>query len=639
MHDSSQTCGHIKPNSIKFFLFITLLEGILALIFLLIPPSMEKNALFFGYSLSRIALGSFILLLLFFTGFITAKSCIQTRWLNDQCEKLNQRLSENHNLLIIFVVLCFLFIFILTIILFFQSSLAGHLGILVSIYHRSISIIFWIFLIIIQLLVTLWLSCSKIYGQQGFINFKIIYQVSIILFILFITIFHWLVLSFQLGIFGALPYWFWQWTQKDITPWYGIFFILLVLSIFCIRYIFNNPEKTVRNLMLLVVLGYLLQVGFGFFAGNGFESIRDRFVRSGHKQYALHACDQPELYTAITNYEEMYSQDMFLGTKPPGIIAFYIITQRISNSILPETDYEGCFYRLTMFKAVLFPLLSLLILIPLYFFSKSFIGKINAFLPCIIYIVFPNIILMHLELDQVLFPLLFLCGVNLIFLTIKRQSFIYSIVCGAYIYFAAFFTFALIPLLALAFAWILIDYWMNRKTRKISSMLKFFTGIGLGIIVIAAILYILLNYDIFLRYGNSIIRHRMHKLYEPGLQQIFEAILLNNVEFSVWSGIPIILLAIATTIKSAILFFKRKADQFDYLLAAFALTYIALNIMGQTRGEVGRLWIFLLPVIALFAAKEVKELFNNKIAGISFIYILQLITTLLTYHFQDSIFM
>jgi uncharacterized membrane protein YcaP (DUF421 family) len=42
-------------------------------------------------------------------------------------------------------------------------------------------------------------------------------------------------------------------------------------------------------------------------------------------------------------------------------------------------------------------------------------------------------------------------------------------------------------------------------------------------------------------------------------------------------------------------------------MVAFLITLVALNLTGVTRGEVARLWMFLMPVAAALAAYAIDE--------------------------------
>jgi len=484
-----------------------------------------------------------------------------------------------------------------------------------------------------------------VYRQKDFFCPRVAWNVLLLLVIFLLTAFHWAILIFQLKIFGAIPSWFWQFTDKGFSLKDLLFFVVLALSLASVVYVLKNPGHVKLKLVMLILLGYAVQVSFGFMQGQGFESIRQRFIYSGHKQYALHACDMPPLVGTATNYEALFGGAMYLGTKPPGIMVFYILAQKASNLVNPAADFDSCVLESTAFAAYVFPLLSVLALIPLFALSRSLLGSEAAFLPCILYIFCPNVLLMHLETDQFLFPLLFMVGLYLVNLALARRSIKWALGAGGYFYLAAFFSFSLLPLLPLALLWVGLDYVLNRQQRRLNESLKVLAGLGMGLAILFLFFRFFLNYDVFLRYTNALIYHREIKEFGSGLRQILNALLLNNIEFAVWSGLPLVLLFLSQVIKGVVSLFKslNKQDQLAQdgtkaLLFAFLATYVALNFFGQTKGEVGRLWIFLLPPIALYAAAEAKSLFRDKTTGVILVVILQLVTAMLTFKFQDAFF-
>lgn len=80
---------------------------------------------------------------------------------------------------------------------------------------------------------------------------------------------------------------------------------------------------------------------------------------------------------------------------------------------------------------------------------------------------------------------------------------------------------------------------------------------------------------------------------------------------------------------------KKKPGLLDLMLLGFLVTFVALNFFSQTRSEVGRLWLFLVPVLAVIAAPQAVSLNRKPIRSLWFILVLQLFTVWITYHFQD----
>jgi hypothetical protein len=625
----------MKQTSLKSFFALSTLEGIIALCCLFLIPSKETNVWLLGYSKNRIAIGLAVLIFILIFLFFSLKTFFDRKWVDRFLLKVNGWITSKDNLLILTVTVLYLIFFELALLILFLSPAAQHMLNLSAIFTRSISIFFWIVLLTLQLFFLLRYSFNSEYCKADFYNRSKILKTLLILIIISTTAFHWVILVSQASLFTAIPYWYWQFTEKPFNPWELLFFVIVAVSILGVCYILKHPYNKTRNIILLLFLAYAIQIGFGFMDGQGYESMRLKFMNTGHKQYVLHAVDKPVLYEALAGYDKYYGESYILGTKPPGGLFLTILMQKVADWIDPQSTYEGRATSLSRLMTYVFPILSVLVLIPLYHLSKAFLDEEDAFLPGILYIFCPNVILIIMHMDQFLYPFFFVSGLLLTMAAARKQSFGLGFLMGIFYYTMVYFSFSLIPMIALSVLWVAIDYWLKRKQRSFWGAIRVLAGIGLGILVAYGLFYFFLNYDFLTRYQNAFALHRRVKEFKPGMGQILAAIPINNLELAFWTGIPIAWLAITRAIKTSKAVLNNKISQLDWLMIAFLLLYGALNILGQTRTEVGRLWLFLVPLIIIFASVEAKSLFRRREIGIFFVIGLQLITTLCTYQFQD----
>ncbi len=77
-----------------------------------------------------------------------------------------------------------------------------------------------------------------------------------------------------------------------------------------------------------------------------------------------------------------------------------------------------------------------------------------------------------------------------------------------------------------------------------------------------------------------------------------------------------LILFFASTGRSIYTLLRNQVTRFNIFTIAFFLTYLVINLLGQTKGEVGRMWMFLLPVISVIAGKEVQMLLKDPVRGI-----------------------
>ena len=172
----------------------------------------------------------------------------------------------------------------------------------------------------------------------------------------------------------------------------------------------------------------------------------------------------------------------------------------------------------------------------------------------------------------------------------------------------------------------------SKSDRLIVVKLLVFTVLGFGLTHV--IFLFGLQYNFFARYLDAMAHHRLEKDYESGLGWLVYAFIINNLEFLLWSGIPVVFLAISRVIRAGNHFIKRTTNNLDLLTISFAGTFIAINLFGQTRGEAGRIWMFMLPLVSLLAADESVTISGRRRNGVLILITIQLIATYLIFKFQ-----
>lgn len=636
-----------KTAAVQIFLRAALAEGFLAWLFLFINPSEENSAVLWGYSLPRLLLGGLALLLLLALAVLAWKGRHPQR-LQSSLQNLENRLSRPDFFTALVISLGYAILIILASFLLFASPLARNLGVLPALYRHALPLIIWLLLVLAQVAVLLRLAWPQQFRSLGWRS-PTAAKTLFLLVVVTLTLAHWTILALRLDLLVSIPGWFWQFHEKGVSlrhAWLAAIFALpLLLAVFILK----NPSAVKRNLFLLILTGVFLQYGFGLVQG---ESIRLKYANSSHSVYAQHASDRPDLLEMIRNYENGYGQQIFLDTKPPGVLTVYILAQKLSNLIAPEATFDGRFLRLTTFLTYVFPPLSFVVLILIYRLSRTLAAsEEQAYLPALLYIVCPNVILMPLFLDQALYPLMFMLGVAAAVLLTRKPSFVLAAIIGVSIYIAMFISFSMLTLLPFAVILIGMDWLLNRKSKSLKQTLLVLAGLALGMLAGYLAFKALLNYDFFVRYHNmTLIRREINYYirynipveqsvieagYRPSLNKFLSALALNHIEYAAWVGAPVFLLFAARALKTVWNFLRRRIAWREIFLGAFILFYVLLNLFGELDAEVGRLWLFLVPMVSIFAGLEMGEFFNNKKSGVYLVMALQLITLILTYQFQD----
>ena len=617
-------------------MLLSVLEGIPALIFLFRIPSDADSSTLFGFAPQRVGLGALFIFLLILMTYVFLRSILDDSWFKRIGERIDNTLIEGNRFLVIITTLSFaVFSGTLGMILF-STPILQLFGPIQHIYLRSISLIIWGTLVSSQaLIVLLWVYHPTWQTPKYFLRVET-FQILFILLIIETTLFHWTILALKDAVLASFPYWWGSFQQQPFSIRDFLFLVSVVLVVLAIRSIAVSPQRVIRNLGFLMVLGLLLQVSFGFIEGGGFRTLRKTLTTSTQDNFAVEAAQDLDVFETVRQYEERYGYGVYLTTKPPGALAFYIFFEQMATFNDSTQGLDQRYQNLTTLASYTFPLISLLVIIPLYLLSKEFNQTAIALIAPLLLILTPNFILMHLQLDQVIYPLLFIIGILLTWKSVSNQSLTIAFIAGIWMYVSIFISFSLLPLIAMGLLIIALSIFIEKDKRySIGKKLSLVISTGSGFLFSAIVCFLAVGYDPIVRYQNAIAHHRTGKLFQSGFTQISMAIAQNNLEFLFWIGAPLVLLTLSSFIRSGIRIFRGIGTKFDILSISFLITLIALNLFGQTRGEVGRIWVFLVPMFAFLAANEFGIIFNRRFTSLSLLGLSQLITTYFLFKFYS----
>ena len=632
-------------RGLPFFLGLSTLEGLFALFFILQTPSMEKNVWMFGLSFQRLLTAGLAAIPVLLFLILTLISIFNPLWNKNLSSKITTWLQTDRHLAVASVLSIALALAGGYLFYLFSRPDAIILVPLPFIFERIQSMVIWAMLLCMQALVLL------IYSQPG--RYPAVLwrpgnlKTAAILLAFWFILAHWVILIFRLDLLTSIPGWFWQFHEKSFGISDLIFIPMLVLLGCIVWLVFKHPERTWFNLLLLIVGAYLFQVGFGFIQGDGFESLRLKYATSSHVIYAQHASDQPDLYKAISEYEQYYGQNGYVQTKPPGMLTFYILTQKTAALFFPDNSFDDRLLGLTTFAAYVYPLIAFLTLIPLFFLARLLLGQRNAFLACIFYLSSPLIMLMPLFLDQVLFPLLFISTACLMVYAFERRSNLLAFLSGLLLYISIFCSFSLVPLIPLAAALGFFFIIQNGKNE-----FKTFLWLGLsflgGLFLIYLGFLLFLHYDPLIRFIHAMSTHYRDDFfnrfgvsaqgsYLPSLDQRLSVLYVNIVSYAVWIGLPLFFLAVLSGLRLLVTLWKERTKATSAYLLAMLLTLLALIVSGEAAGEVARQWAFITTLFCIFASRETRDLFKNQKGWVIVLLVIQLLTMYLTFKFQDFV--
>jgi hypothetical protein len=618
-----------RARLMQVLLILTTIEGIPGFILLFRIHSDRDSTFLFGFSLTRIILGGITFLLLLLLTYFSVKTFTNRTWFEGVLTKLDEYIQKSDRIAISMLALAYLTVVGILIELIFTSPLGEYFGSLRAVYDRSFSIIRWGILTTAQSLVFIFVAYRPIKEKVKTFTTRMILRYLWGFVIISFTLLHILILALRESVLFHFPYW-WGWFKIQSFSLRDFLFLgLIVLVLWVIGWVKTFSMKGYRHLILILVLGYVTQLSFAFIRGGSFDSLQTPLYQSNQVRYLVNAGPNLNISRAITKYEERYGTDETLRTKPPGALVFYIFMEKISNLGETQASNEERRENLIRFATFAFPVFSLMSLYLLYRLGKEFLDEHERWTSALFLGLVPCFALQTLLLDQFLYPLLFTIGIFLAWMTVKSETFWIGLLSGGFIYLSVFTSFSLISLLPMTFILLGLRLWLQRKRGVSRRLLYASLGVALGLFLTGALFYAGFGYDPFLRYSKALAVHRSVKLLEPGLLQVFLAVVQNNLEFVFWVGAPIFLLALSSWLRSGMRLLKERLRDIDLVAISFFVTYLLLNLFGQTRGEVGRLWIFLAPVFVLLAFNEVKYIFGFNAKVIQVGAAVQLITAYL----------
>lgn len=483
---------------------------------------------------------------------------------------------------------------------------------------------------------------------------------KIIIPLLILSIAYFIIYLFQIPVFHQLRHWVWSYNYKPLFSWY---FLVIDFAIF-IFIAFNLLKKKFSNfaaISSIIALGVFHQFALEFSEGKGVQVHIDKMLNSGHGEFVKCAVNYPDLFSTIYNYENLIEQNKlmrFPNSKPPGTLSAYIIMYKISNILIPTNNYEQKLYNTAIVSTYIFPIISLLLIIPVFLMINKRINQLTAIICSLLYISTPalNLIIMHL--DIVLFPLLFVSSIGLFYSAVLRKSKFLMLVSGIFNYLIIFVSFSLMPVFvfsALIFGCLYLKYITDKSSNSKNDILGlsiqvtfYFIGLGLMYILFSQFL----NYNIILRYYRAMEYHFAWNHWVNAPKYILYFAWFNTMEYLCGIGIALsYFFAFSISnyakrinrVKNIVKANKLKIgrifevkDLVKITTSFILITYIILAFFGKTKAETARLWLFLTPFICLITADYIINHFKKDYkSAITIILILQLITTYILKFSQD----
>jgi hypothetical protein len=459
-----------------------------------------------------------------------------------------------------------------------------------------------------------------------------IYSHSLLLVSILLSLAFWIILIFQMPVLQGLEHWFWPLNTLE-DPQYGWIIPILILNFAVLAIVTKFPKGIILNLMLLILVGYATQHMFALVEGRGLDGMRDRLVNTGHADFAIDAAYPPSVTRVMRDYRTMIENGELHryphSTKPPGHFIVYILTGRLAQFI--PGFHPDALERLTTFTALFFPLLTYLPLIPLFYLARLCLPRRQAFLALILFTTAPNLNLITLHLDQVLYPFLFLLPITLYLYGRKRQNKILLLLSGLSMAGTMYISYSLIAVIAVVGLLGLMDIWKQKPS--FVPAIKDLVLAAVGFLVFELFLFFSFGYNLLGDYRYVMVQHQAWKVRQWTAPLTLYIGALDMLEFAIWIGWPIFLFSASWMLKSLFRWWQKG----KYSLAlSILISLLLLAFFGKTVAETARLWIFLLPCLALFAVQDLFERYpKSNLRVFTLIAGLQWLSTFVIKLFQD----
>jgi hypothetical protein len=449
-----------------------------------------------------------------------------------------------------------------------------------------------------------------------------------------LALLYWAVLVFRLPIFNVVPDYFWHFMQYDDQP-PGSFWLLgqlLLVAVCGLWLVLKYHGRKGIVIAVLILLGYLLHLGIGFLDGRGIDGFRVRLLTFGHSEFVKLACAGPSISAITNDYETILANNpdlRYTATKPPGQLLFYVLSQTITEAISPSETYHDRMLKLSLFISLVWPLFAFLVIWPMYSIAKRLYDHETAVMAGVLYLFIPSVMLVILHLDQVLFPLLFMLTIGTALRAGREASYVMAVASGTLVYLSLYMSFSLAVVWPVSIAMIIL-HGQGRFRWKGAALSV------LGTLLMYGLFHALFHYDALTRYANAMMYHRAWKLWQPGLSETMKFGLLNLIEFACWLGLPPAVWFLASVGGAMEKGDRQKSGNAAWFPVIIALAVGGMAFLGQTKGEVARLWIFIIPLICLAVAFEIRRRFPYQYNGAVLYTIgLQYITVILMKYIQD----
>jgi hypothetical protein len=307
------------------------------------------------------------------------------------------------------------------------------------------------------------------------------------------------------------------------------------------------------------------------------------------------------------------------ATHPPGLTLFFLAVRRICAALLPApgrtlSDLAHVYNQwfglgmspsdaaAAVASGMLVALLGAISIIPVYFLARHLIGPEPAVVAAALAAGIPSLLLLSVSSDQMVL-LLTTATVALAYSAWRSGKLTISFCAGLAFALGGFATLGFAVVGAWLAIWSVLGWLRARGRSAVCRKLIAQWSVALsGVIAFYLVLYLLTGYRALAVARIGLFAHRQATTVEFP-RTYWKWVLMNPVEMAVFAGLPLVIAALwaARRLRAT------NARPLAMFLVCWLILLAALDLSGTVRGEVGRIWLFLMWPLALGASAGLGE--------------------------------
>lgn len=446
-----------------------------------------------------------------------------------------------------------------------------------------------------------------------------------------------LMLLLEVPTVQTLSFWFWPLRDKKLL---GV--VLVAACAAALPYLVmlasqlaggGSRRRVVGLLVALVVWGFTMQHALSLAERRSLDGMRARVILSGHGEFARLASEPLTAWQVLSDYEALVAGKGhdFARSKPPGQLLVYLAMARLGDALLPGLEaprvrgvLNHTHWRLATIAAFLLPLCACLALLPLLALTRQWAGADVAPLAALLYVLCPPVMLVTVHLDQAVYPLL---ATTLLWAATRagradrtRASLAWGAALGATAWICLLVSFTLLPAMLLAAGlWAAMAWQVDGPRRRV--MVRAASAATGAFALLLALFRWAVGYDVFTRFAGVMAQHQAWRRYDTSAKtwvtwewtpgNVLGSACSTLTELAYWLGPPMVLLILLGAAHAAARLRRREAGAGDLFTLVWIGTVLATALLGSTRAEVARLWVFFVPGLCVIAASAAAPWFRG----------------------------